>query len=83
MTTKRMTIDDLNLEGAKRLACAILSGLDDELDEAVQSRKPGKILAGYKILASDWYEGLSMGNSVNRLEIYHERVLAERRAVSY
>lgn len=66
-----------NNRGAKLLALAILTGIDEELNAAVLSGNKARIEAGYKMIASNYYDRLCMGRSMDRLDLYHKQVLAK------
>lgn len=72
MTTKQKP----NTEGCLRLAAAICKGIDEELENAIESGNHDRIIAGYKTISSDFYDAISLGNSINRLNLYHNRIVA-------
>ena len=53
-------LEKLNDRGAKLLAVAILTGIDEELNAAVLSGNKARIEAGYKMIASNYYDRLCM-----------------------
>lgn len=70
-------LEKMNDRGAKMLAVAILTGIDEELNAAVLSGNRSRIEAGYKTITSDYYDHLCMGRSMDRLDLYHKQVLAK------
>lgn len=75
-------LNELNNVGAMRLTMAILTGFEEELNAALLSGNQKRIEAGYRLLASDYYDTLSMGRGIQRLELFNKRVLAKSGAVS-